>query len=103
MINNGYTRKELAAIAQVPFYQIDYLKNLGRLPIIKESTGPGNPTIFDAKAVDVVRKYNERNKNGAPPRAAFGELFISKIKIDTYVFVLRLLKLISCLLMNNSD
>jgi len=58
----GLTRRELAKKANCPFYLIDYLRNLGRLPVLKPTKGPGDPTIFDISALDIVRKYVNHKK-----------------------------------------
>jgi len=58
------TRKELVKATGAPFYIISYLRDLGRLPIVKESSGRGNPNLYDPAAVDVVRDYLLSHTNG---------------------------------------
>jgi len=60
------TRKELANKGGCPFYLIDYLRSLNRLPILKASTGKGDPNIFAPEALSVLKKYlRKRTGNGS--------------------------------------
>ncbi len=61
IMKNGMTRKQIAAETGAPWYTVHYLNSLGKLPIIRDSSGPGNPVIFDQKAVDVVKAHLRRN------------------------------------------
>ena len=58
----GLTRKQVAGKAQVPFYIVDYLHRLDRLPVIHESTGPGDPVRYAPKAVQLVRDHYQRSE-----------------------------------------
>ena len=35
-------------------YTVDYLKDVGKLPIYRESRGQGHPTLYDPKSIDIV-------------------------------------------------
>ena len=51
------TRLDLVRKTGAKPYVIDYLKNIGRLPIIKESIGQGHPTLYDPKAMEVIIQH----------------------------------------------
>lgn len=52
----GLTRKELVKATGIPPYLIAYYTQCGYLPVIKQSTGPGNPIIYHPNAVRVVQE-----------------------------------------------
>ena len=54
------TRLDLVRKTGAKPYVIDYLKNIGRLPIIKESIGKGHPTLYDPKAMDIIMNHLEK-------------------------------------------
>lgn len=56
-MNNGLTRKELAKAAGVPFYTIKYLRELGRLKIIKDSTQRGVPVVYHPDSIKIIQRY----------------------------------------------
>ena len=58
----GLTVKELCEETGAPFYIIEYLRRLNRLPILFESTGKGDGTIFKPKAIEIVKKHINRKK-----------------------------------------
>jgi len=58
---NGFTRRELGKITGAPPYTLAYLRDCGRLPVVKESTGSGVRVIYSKKAVEIVRRHLERN------------------------------------------
>ena len=47
-------RTEIVKITGAKPYTIDYLKDVGRLPIYRESRGQGHPTLYDPKSIDIV-------------------------------------------------
>jgi len=53
----GLTRKELAEKANVPFYTIDYLNRLGRLPLIKKSRDKGRPNLYHPDCIQIVKDH----------------------------------------------
>lgn len=53
-IKTNLTRKELVKLTGAKPYTISYLKDCGRLPILRYSKGVGYPTIYDPTAVDIV-------------------------------------------------
>ena len=60
MINSsnrmGLTRKDLVKATACPPYLIRYYAECGYLPVIKQSSGPGVPTIFHPDAVLVIKQ-----------------------------------------------
>ena len=58
----GLTPKELSKATGAPFYVIEYLRRLNRLPILFETTGKGDVTIFKLDAVAVVKNHIDRKK-----------------------------------------
>ena len=61
--DQGLTRKELVEATGCPPYLIAYYGQCGYLPIIKPSTGPGDPVLFDAAAIEVI-KARRKQRNG---------------------------------------
>ena len=51
------TRKALVISTGAPFYIINYLKDCGRLPIVKQSKGKGFPILYDLEAIEIVKKH----------------------------------------------
>ncbi len=56
------TRKQLQKETGVPIYIITYLNACGRLPIIKESTGKGIPTLYHPDAIKIIKDHIERTR-----------------------------------------
>ena len=56
-MNNGLTRKELAKATGVPFYTIKYLRELGRLKIIKDSNQRGVPVIYHPDSIKIIQRH----------------------------------------------
>ena len=61
------TMKELQNATEAPKYIINYLKENGRLPIVKESKGRGYATLYHPDSIEIVlnhlnksREQNER-------------------------------------------
>lgn len=52
----GLTRNELAHITNVKYYVIDYLRNIGTLPIIKKGA-KGRPTIYHPNCIEVIKRH----------------------------------------------
>jgi hypothetical protein len=48
------TMKELQNETEAPKYIINYLKENGRLPIVKESKGRGYPTLYHPDSIEIV-------------------------------------------------
>lgn len=57
------TRKQLVKLTGARPYTIDYLKDCGRLPILRYSKGVGYPTLYDTSAVDIVIKHLKKGIN----------------------------------------
>ncbi len=53
----GISRKQLCQITGAPYYMIDYLRALNRLPLVSDTRETGTPTIFHPDAVEVVRAH----------------------------------------------
>jgi|GEM_PF-6043878 len=53
----GFTRKELAAECDCKYYIIDYLNNCGKLPVVRESEGPGYIRLYHPNAVNVLTDH----------------------------------------------
>jgi len=58
----GLTSKELRQATGAPFYVIDYLRKLNRLPILFPSTGQGDATVFHPDSIKIVIKHLNRKK-----------------------------------------
>ena len=52
----GLGRKELIAATGCPPYLIDYYRDCGYLPILRPSTGSGDPVLYHPDAVEVIRQ-----------------------------------------------
>jgi len=62
--NIALTRKELAEICKCPYYIIDYLRNLGKLPIHRAGK-TGRPTLYLNDSIEVVKDHiRNRVSNG---------------------------------------
>ena len=59
--NNALTRRELQRITGAEQYQIEYLHNAGRLPVVRDSPGPPHPRLYHPSAVDIVVAHLNRN------------------------------------------
>lgn len=55
------TRKQLVKLTHAKPYIIAYLKDCGKLPIIRDSKGIGYPTLYDPSAVEIVKEYLNKN------------------------------------------
>lgn len=51
------TRKQLVKLTGAKPYTIAYLKDCGKLPIIRDSKGIGYPTLYDPQAVDIIKEH----------------------------------------------
>ena len=56
----SYMRKELREITEAPGYLINYLKDCGRLPIIRESQGKGYPTLYHPDSIQIIKDHLTR-------------------------------------------
>ncbi len=59
---SGLTPKALCEESGAPFYTVKYLHALGRLPVLRESSGRGYPTIFHRDAITIVRQHMARQE-----------------------------------------
>ena len=57
----GLSRKELVAATNCPPYLIDYYRDCGYIPILRPSTGPGNPVIYHPDAIKIIQARREAN------------------------------------------
>lgn len=55
-INSPLTKRELVAATGCPPYLIAYYTDCKYLPLIKKSSGPGNPNVYHRDAIDIVKK-----------------------------------------------
>lgn len=53
---NPLTKRDLVEATGCPPYLIAYYTQCGYLPLIKRSSGPGHPNIFDPRAIEVITK-----------------------------------------------
>jgi hypothetical protein len=60
MKENGLTRKDLVRVTGVPHYKIDYLRELGRLKLIKESPKQGIPVVYHPECIGIIKQYSNR-------------------------------------------
>ncbi len=60
---DGLTRQQLCKITNAPYYTIDYLRSLDRLPLLLDTKETGSPTIFHLDSIDVVNSHINRGKN----------------------------------------
>lgn len=54
------TLKQLQKATAVPVYIIKYLRDCGRLPVVRESQGRGYPTLYHSDSIQVVKKHVEK-------------------------------------------
>ena len=54
------TRKQLVKLTSAKPYTIAYLKDCGRLPIIKESSGYGYSVVFHLDCIEIVKNHLRR-------------------------------------------
>lgn len=64
--SHGLTRKDIVAATNCPPYLVAYYSQCGYLPILRPSTGSGNPILYDPRATDVIRERMARQQ----PQAA---------------------------------
>ena len=58
MINKtSYTRKELTHKTGAKFYIIDYLRNIGKLPVVARSLKRGIPTLYHPDSIKIVQEH----------------------------------------------
>lgn len=57
----GLILKDLVKKTGAPRHVIDYLVGLGRLPLIRESSGAGYPRIFHSDSVQIVRDHLKKS------------------------------------------
>ena len=53
---------ELSKKTETPYYKVQDLDRLGKLPKVKESTGKGDPSIFAPEAIQIVLDHINRHK-----------------------------------------
>lgn len=51
------TRKQLVKLTGAKPYTIAYLKDCGKLPIVRDSKGIGYPTLYDPSSVEIVKNH----------------------------------------------
>ncbi len=54
--NIHITKGDLVAATGCPPYLIAYYTDCKYLPLIKKSSGPGNPNVYHRDAIDIVKK-----------------------------------------------
>ena len=52
----GLTRKEIVKSTGCPPYLVAYYSACGYLPIIKQSSGPGNPVLYHPDAIPEIKR-----------------------------------------------
>ena len=62
----GLVLKDLVKTTGAPRHVIDYLVGLGRLPLIRESSGPGYARIFHPDAVKIITEHMARRATSTP-------------------------------------
>lgn len=60
----GLTRGQLAKAADCPFYVIDYLKSLSRLPLMTPQRGSGHFILYHPTCVQIVQDHLVKQRNG---------------------------------------
>jgi len=58
------TRKQLIQATDAPTYLISYLKDCGRLPIIRESRGRGFPILYHPDSLKVIKEHMSKQIDG---------------------------------------
>lgn len=61
-MEKGLTLKDLVESTGCKPYLIQYYAQCGYLPILRPSTGPGYPTLYDPSAIDVIRERMARRQ-----------------------------------------
>lgn len=51
------TRKVLCRLTGATVNQVAYLKDMNKLPVLRETTGPGDANIYAPEAVEVVKTH----------------------------------------------
>ena len=49
--------KDLQEATNAPAYIIKYLRDCNRLPVVKHSTGRGYLTLYDLKAIEIIKEH----------------------------------------------
>jgi hypothetical protein len=62
MSETGYTRKELIEMTGIAYYNLTHLRLTKKLPILKEPTGRGIPTIYHPNAIAVIKHYMDTRR-----------------------------------------
>ena len=57
---NSYTRKELIHKTGAKYYVINYLRNIGKLPLIARSNRKGVPILYHPDSIKIVREHIDR-------------------------------------------
>ena len=58
----GLVLKDLVRRTGAPRHVIDYLVGLGRIPLLRESEGPGYARIFHPDAVQIIAAHMARRE-----------------------------------------
>lgn len=61
-IDEGLTLKTLVQLTGASPHVVKYLSGLGRLPILKESAGPGYARRYHRDAVQIIKKHLARRE-----------------------------------------
>ncbi len=59
--DKGVTLKILIEETGAAPHVINYLAKLGRLPVIRESRGPGYPRIYNADSILIIHEHLEKS------------------------------------------
>ena len=62
MEEKSLNRTQLCKSTEAPGYLVIYLKDCGKLPIVKESQGRGYPTLYHPDAIKVVKDHLAKSK-----------------------------------------
>ena len=60
-IVDGLTLKDLVRETGAPPHVVRYLHGLGRLPVLRESPGPGYPVVFSQDAISIIRNHLDKS------------------------------------------
>jgi|TARA_Y100000310_G_scaffold62319_1_gene57628 hypothetical protein len=63
MEEKSLNRTQLCKATEAPGYLVIYLKDCGKLPIVKESQGRGYPTLYHPDAIKVVKDHLAKRVN----------------------------------------
>ena len=58
----GLTRKKIAEATGCRPYLVSYYADCGYLPIVKASSGPGDPTLFHEDAILIIKERIARKE-----------------------------------------